>query len=249
MKEQWNLFLIALTYFTRIPVIAHVEYTSQGLQQSSRYFPWVGLLIGTIAAFVYGVAALLFPLILAVLLSLAVTLLMTGAFHEDGFADCCDGFGGGWQADQVLRIMKDSRLGTYGVVGITLLIAIKVSALSALSIQEAVFALVFGHSVSRWLAISLLLDMVYVSDPDQSKSKPLATDMPVESFLIASLVIVPFLMFLGAAEFVWLVLILASQRWLFRRYLLRRIGGYTGDCLGALQQLAEVLIYLVLLAL
>ena len=125
MKVDWrrerDLLLVALMFFTRIPMPRWVPFDEARLNGASRYFPLVGLLVGAVAALVYGVAVNLWSPALALVLATAATVLLTGAFHEDGFADVCDGFGGGWDREQVLSIMKDSRIGTYGTVGLGLL--------------------------------------------------------------------------------------------------------------------------------
>lgn len=117
---QLRLFFIALQFFTRIPVPAWVGYSPLWLQQSSRYFTAVGWVVGSVSALVYFAAAQVWPQLIAVVLACIASIWLTGAFHEDGFADVCDGFGGGSNAQQVLEIMKDSRIGAYGTIGIGL---------------------------------------------------------------------------------------------------------------------------------
>lgn len=117
-KHEMNLVFNALSFFSRIPVPKNVRYSGQSLSQCVAYFPLVGWIVGLVSA---GLIVLLMPILgapLAILLSMAASCWLTGAFHEDGFADCCDGFGGGYTPEQMLRIMKDSRLGTYGVLGL-----------------------------------------------------------------------------------------------------------------------------------
>ena len=115
LRREWQIFLLALGFLSRIPVPQDPDFSPEKLDGTARYFPLVGLLIGGVTAIALLVFFALFnnPL-LAVLLSMAVGLLLTGAFHEDGLADSADGFGGGWRRDDVLRIMKDSRIGSYG---------------------------------------------------------------------------------------------------------------------------------------
>ena len=114
LREQWQLMLLALSFFTRIPVKLHVDVTATMLNQASRYFALVGVLIGACSAIAFYLAAAILPLELALLISMFCSVLLTGAFHEDGWADVWDGFGGGWTVENKLNIMKDSRLGTYG---------------------------------------------------------------------------------------------------------------------------------------
>lgn len=245
---ELNLFFIALGFLTRIPLPSRVDFQPEFLNKSSRYFPLVGLLVGAVAGFAFIVANAFFPQLMAVLLSLSLTVWMTGAFHEDGFADFCDGFGGGWEKEQVLEIMKDSRLGTYGTVGLGLLLAIKVCALSLMAAEWVPFVLLLAHAWSRWLSISFIVQYQYVRDEDASKVKPLANQMSSKQCLYAGLLVLPLAVGLAPLQIASLAVLMLVFHQFFGAYLNKRIGGYTGDCLGAAQQLVEVLIYLLLLA-
>lgn len=251
-RRELQILLTAVAFLTRIPVPQLLPYRDDYLVASARYFPLVGVLVGALAAAVFVLAGLLWPLPVAVLLSMAGSIWLTGAFHEDGFADCCDGFGGGWEKQQVLTIMKDSRLGTYGTVGLLLVLAIKYAALSELAVESVVVALLLAHGVSRLLAVSYLWDLPYVRDIDQSKAKPLANSMSTRNLALAALSLLPLLLailyWLPASSLLLLVASLLLFRHCFKRYQIRRLGGYTGDCLGMAQQFAELLIYLSLLA-
>jgi adenosylcobinamide-GDP ribazoletransferase len=251
MKRELEYFFAALRFFTRLPVPAWVGHAPDQLNHAARYFPLIGILIGGIGAGVTELAALALPISVAVLLGMAATILATGAFHEDGFADACDGFGGGWDKAQVLMIMKDSRIGSYAALGVGLILLGKWSALTEL---DAAFdppllaiALVAGHAVSRLAATALIFFLDYVRDDDSAKSKPLAQRMAPHELLVATLIgLAPCLLLppvdaLAALAAVTLTTLLAA------RYFLRRIGGYTGDCLGATQQASEIAFYLGLL--
>lgn len=246
--SELNLFFIALGFFTRIPSPRWIDFRPEFLNASSRYFPLVGVLVGLFAASIFLLSNIFFPQLIAVLLSTIASVLLTGAFHEDGFADLCDGFGGGWDKQQVLEIMKDSRLGTYGTVGLGLLMALKISSLSMMAPEMIAFALVLAHAWSRLLAVSFIVQYRYVRDSDDSKVKPLANELGLKAFACSVLSVLPLCLWLQAGQLLLLLVTLLIFRSGFSRYLLRRIGGYTGDCLGAVQQIAEVLIYLLLLA-
>lgn len=247
--REWNLFRTALMFLTRLPVGRSLPFSEDLLNGSARYFPLVGLLVGLCGALVYGVSVLLVTPAVAVLLSMAATVLLTGCFHEDGFADVCDGFGGGWHRDQVLAIMKDSRVGSYATVGLFLLLMIKFSTLEALDNAALVGpALVVGHALSRLLAVSYLIEYPYVRDAESSKIKPLATQMSGNALRFAVVSVLPLLLLISMWQALLVGVILLLWRYGFGYYIHKRIGGYTGDCLGAAQQIAEVLIYLVLLA-
>ena len=251
MKRELEYFFAALRFFTRLPVPAWVGHSQDQLDHAARYFPLIGILIGGIGAGVTELTALALPLGVAVLLGMAATLLATGAFHEDGFADSCDGFGGGWDKAQVLAIMKDSRVGSYATLGVGLILLTKWSALTEI---DAAFgppflalALIAGHAVSRLAPTVLIFALDYVRDDDSSRSKPLARRMAPGELAFAAICGLAPCLLLPLADMLVALAAVALATWLAARYFLRRIGGYTGDCLGATQQLSEIAFYLGLL--
>lgn len=247
MKKQVRIFFTALMFFTRIPCPKWIGYSDEYQSQSSRYFPIVGIIVGAISALVYWVFGWFMPHEIALLLSMVAAILTTGALHEDGFADVCDGFGGGSTKEKILLIMKDSRLGTYGVVGIGLILLLKFTVLKYLPAETLVIALISGHAISRLNAVSLIYTDGYARHDDSSKSKPLATKMSAWALTFAIITgATPLVLF--ANYYVLLTLLpLLFVRWYFSRYFKKWIGGYTGDCLGAVQQVSEVVFYITLL--
>jgi len=250
--QQIRLFFIALQFFTRLPIPAWVGFEASWLQHASRYFPLVGCVVAAIAAAAYWAAALVLPAPVAAVLSTAASIYATGAFHEDGFADTCDGLGGGMTRERVLEIMKDSRVGAYGAIGIVCMLAAKLSSLAMLPPQAAIAALFLAHPLSRLAATSLIWKLAYVRG--EGKAKPLAQQMTSAEFAIAAATaLLPAAVLLAAgltspAAVTGAVLAaLAAALWLGRKFV-RRLGGYTGDCLGAVQQVAEALIYITVLA-
>lgn len=243
IKQEIQVFLSAVMFFTRIPVPSWVGHSEQRLNQASRYFPLVGWIVGGWCALVFWLALQIAPVPIAIVMSMIAGILLTGAFHEDGFTDMCDGFGGGWGKAQILGIMKDSRIGAYGVIAIIFMLGLKFLCLSALPAILIPAVLVCAHAVSRLTAVSLMSSLDYVRDDTTGKSKPLATHLNMRNLLLACLGgLTPF--FLLPPVFLWTLVILLIFRVWFARYLRDRIGGYTGDCLGAAQQIAEVLFYL-----
>lgn len=250
--HQLRLFFIALQFFTRLPIPRWVGFDAAWLNHASRYFPLVGLVVGAIAAGVYAAAALVLPAPVAAVLSTAATIYITGAFHEDGFADACDGLGGGMTRERALEIMKDSRVGAYGAIGVVCMLIAKCTALAFLPPASAIAALLLAHPLSRLAATSLIWTMEYARA--EGKAKPLAQRMSSGEFSIATAtVLLPAAALvvhgaLGAAACAGAVLAASlAALWLARKFE-RRLGGYTGDCLGAVQQLSEVAIYLAVLA-
>jgi len=250
IRSEWPLLVLAVSFFTRIPVKVKQEVTEETLNKASRYFALVGLLVGGISALVFVVCSSFLPYSISVIFAMFTSVLLTGAFHEDGWADVWDGFGGGWTVEQKLSIMKDSRLGTYGASALFFLLIAKYQSLMV--IESVAFALILGHTLSRVVATSLIADMPYVQEDAKSKVKPLAQVLSSESYFIlimtGVLVLVGamFLGFLSFYQLMQLVVVLAVIRWLMIKWFTQQLGGYTGDCLGAAQQLSEVIIYLFL---
>ncbi|MBV8261143.1 MAG: adenosylcobinamide-GDP ribazoletransferase [Paraburkholderia sp.] len=249
---ELRYFFTALGYFTRVPVPRWVGFEPAWLNAAARYFPLVGALIGALAALVYLAALRVFPASVAVLLSMAITLLATGAFHEDGLADCLDAFGGAYTREDVLRIMHDSRIGAFGAIGLVVALALKWQTLAALPPARAAMLMIAGHAASRACAISYLVSLEYVRP--EGKAKPVAQRMSVPAWLCACVFGLPWLFWpawSGAPDWragVATLVVLAVLRYVLGRYFVRRIGGYTGDCLGFAQQVFEIAIYLVGLA-
>lgn len=250
--HQCRLFFIALQFFTRLPIPRWVGFDQAWLHHASRYFPLVGIVVAAVAAAVYLAALSLWPAPVAALLSTAAGIYLTGAFHEDGFADTCDGFGGGMTRERVMEIMKDSRIGTYGAVGAGLLVALKVTLLALFAPAAAVAALFVAHPLSRLAASSLIWKLDYARD--EGKAKPLAQEMSGAELAIgAACAAIPAVGAAALGYFSWPQIGLCvaaaalAAAWLGAKFA-RRIGGYTGDCLGAVQQVSEVAIYLCLLA-
>jgi len=251
MREQIELFLTALGFFTRIPVATRLPWSPERLNHSARYFPLVGWVVGGAGAALLWLLLHGLPPSVAVALSMAATIRLTGAFHEDGFADACDGLGGGWERAQVLEIMKDSRIGSYGTAGLVLMLLTKWAALDELAGQapeRAMLALLVAHPLSRLASTALIHRLEYVRDDLTAKSKPLARALSTPELLIAAAGGLLPLVLLPARPALAALLLVALVAWWFARLLLRRLGGYTGDCLGAAQQLTELACYLALLA-
>lgn len=250
--SELRQFKLAVIFLTRIPVKVSGEVSDQDINQASGYFAWVGVLLGTLLALLYCVLASVLPAGIAVIITLSAGLIITGAFHEDGFADVWDGFGGGWSVTDKLTIMKDSRLGTYGAAALVLLLLTKFQALLSLSEQLSYVcaAILLGHGLSRVMATSIIGKLNYVQADAQSKVKPIAQFLSTKSKQLlysCGLVLLIVSWFAGLFT-LWQCVALVVALWLCRTgcvyWFKRQLGGYTGDCLGAAQQLAEVTVYL-----
>lgn len=251
--RELRRFLIALGYFTRLPVPAWVGWSSFELNRATRYFPLVGLLVGGVAAASLWVALQFWTGPVAVLLSMLVSLLLTGAFHEDGLADSADGFGGGWEKAKVLAIMKDSRIGTYGAAALVCALLLKFAALDALG-RQALLALPLVHALSRVPPLLIMAFMAYVREDDSTRAKPVAEGLGMSEWFTGSLLgLLPLagavaLGLLAPLRALALLCVLAVAGLICARYFRQRLGGYTGDALGAAQQVCELAGYLALCA-
>ena len=248
IRREIEYFFGAVRFFTRLPVPAWVGHSAEALNQSAKYFPAVGLLIGIIGALIYFAALQLWPQPVAVLLSMAATLYATGAFHEDGLADTVDGIGGGWDKARILEIMKDSRVGSYGVIATVLALLGKFTVLAALDRALVPFALLAGHALSRFFALLSMVMMEYARTDESSKSRSLAVRPTAGNLVLAALFVLTGLYFLPFEDSLFGSLLAGMASLWFVRKCLRWLGGYTGDTLGATQQLAEFAFYLGVLA-
>jgi adenosylcobinamide-GDP ribazoletransferase len=248
LRNELDAFLGAIRFFTRLPVPRWVGHSEEGLNRSARYFPLVGILIGGFAALIFWSSDILWPKSVALILSMAASAYLTGAFHEDGLSDMVDGLGGGWDKARMLEIMKDSRVGSYGVVALTLTLLGKFMLLSELSVVWIPAAMVAGHGVSRLCASSLLLTMEYVREDANAKAKPLAKRLSADGFVLAAALIFPACLLLPPSAIMAGGALAAIVTLWISGILSRNLGGYTGDCLGGVQQLSEVAFYLGVLA-
>ena len=252
-------YLLAVQFFTRIPVTGRladwVGYSPAMLRASSAHFPGVGWLVAAVAAVVYatlhvGLGAQPFaPLVAAVFCTVA-TVLVTGGFHEDGLSDATDGLGGSYDRERALDIMKDSRIGAFGAMALVLVLLAKVSLLALLgahSLSAALCALLGGHVLSRFWPLCLVRTLPHVGDTAKSKSKPLADQISNWALTAAGLwCFVPLALVWRAQAALFLivaVLLSALGAAHMARRFARRLQGFTGDCLGAVQQVSEIGFY------
>ena len=235
-----QLFFLALSFYTRLPHPQMLDYKL--LPQAAVYLPLVGWLVGGIAALVFYLADLIWPQTTAVILSLIAGILLTGALHEDGFADVCDGFGGGMNKQRILEIMKDSHIGVYGLLGLLLMLSLKISVLTAMPAAAVPLVLLAGHSFSRLPPLLLMYRYQYAREQHSKASGAVYKPSFRELIFAAVIALLP-LALLSALSALAIVPVLLSTV-LLGHYFYRRIDGYTGDCLGASQQIAESVFYL-----
>ncbi|WP_052129375.1 adenosylcobinamide-GDP ribazoletransferase [Sphingomonas sp. 35-24ZXX] len=238
----WAPPVLAVQFLTRIPVPGTARLSpaqvSAGLVQAVGWFPLVGAAIGAITAAIALAADALWPALVAVLIALTVEARLTGAFHEDAVADFCDAFGGGWTADDVRRIMKDSRIGSYGSLGLILALglraALMLAVIETMTPLLAFLTLIASACFGRLLVV-LLMASVAPAPQGEGLAKDIGSGVGLHVIVLALVIALPGL--LGFALLEPLALLAAALAagvfvlW-FRALLIRRIGGSTGDCLG-----------------
>lgn len=274
MRTFIRHYLLALQFFSRVPVTGRladwVGFSPAMLRASAAHFPGVGWLVGGAAAAVTAVLLYLLPAgpmapLVAAVLATVLTVMMTGGLHEDGLADVADGLGGTLNRERALEIMKDSRVGAFGAMALMLALLAKVALLALLGSVGAaamVGALFAGHVVSRGWPLLIIRVLPHVGDSAQSKSKPLAGQISITALLIAALwCVVALALSLAAPDLVrwagrpslpetWPQMVAggvvaSALAWLWMwRWLSCRLQGFTGDCLGAAQQVCEISFYL-----
>jgi adenosylcobinamide-GDP ribazoletransferase len=253
-------YLLALQFFTRVPVTgrlaAWVGYSPAMLRAGTAHFPGIGWIVGLLAAAVAGGFLAVLPPspfapLLAAVLSTIATVLFTGALHEDGLADVADGLGGSAQRERALEIMKDSRIGAFGALALALALLAKVSLLAligSIDVRVLCASLLLAHVLSRAWPLLLIRFLPYVGDAAASKSRPMAGAISVGglaagfAWALAAAALVAWVQ--GAAFLLAPLAASAIALAVLARWFLRRLQGFTGDCLGATQQVCEIACYL-----
>jgi adenosylcobinamide-GDP ribazoletransferase len=278
MAQFFRHYLLALQFFSRVPVTgrlaAWVGFSPAMLRASAAHFPGVGWLVGGVVALASAALLALLPAsgftpLVVAALGTVLSVMVTGAFHEDGLADVADGLGGSLDRVRALEIMKDSRVGAFGAIAVMLALLVKLSLLALLgSLHGALMcvALFAAHVVSRtWPLLTIRL-LPHVGDAAGSKSKPLADQISVAALVVAFLwciaalapvllaqaamvlVAIPSFLVSPVAGLAWLLgagVLLSGLAWAWMaRWFARRLQGFTGDCLGATQQVGEIAFYL-----
>lgn len=250
-------FLLAIQFFTRIPVTGRladwVGYSPAMLRASAAHFPGVGWVVGLPTALLFAGVWWLLPAQaaapwVAALLSTVFSVLLTGAFHEDGLADLADGLGGSADRARALEIMKDSRIGSFGAIALVLALLTKVAVLALIAqaggAAIAAVGLFAAHVTSRLMPLFVIHTLAHVGDTPQSKSKPLAESIGRSGLVVGvvwwALAMALVGLLLPTVGWAWAVLgALLGLVWMWR-LLQRRLQGFTGDGLGATQQVSEI---------
>lgn len=241
----------ALIFFTRLPFWRLYQPPKACYETVVEHWPLVGWLTGGVmAATLYG-ASMVLPYQVAVLVAIVMRLLLTGALHEDGLADFLDGFGGGGNNRQrILDIMKDSHIGTYGVIGLVLYLLLLFFSLSSMSLEMAALAILAADPYAKMLTAQLVSMMPYARREEEAKAKVIYRKITLVSGVsLAVQGLLPIGLFVWYMGIVWEPLIFIPALVMYFLYLLiwRRLHGYTGDCCGAVCLMVELSVYLTLM--
>jgi len=255
----WAPPLLAVQFLTRVPVPGVARLSEEavriGLGRAVAWFPFVGAVVGSITAGTFLLAEQIWPRLVAVILALIIEALITGAFHEDAVADFCDGVGGGRDPEHVRQIMKDSRIGTYGALGLTLGISLRAALMYTLYDSLTLPAIVAAATFGRLTAVvtmaiapnALITQTSHASDIKAGLASKIGTELRARDVTLAFATALPGLSLLAySAPFRLLCAVLATIAFLlwFRPLLMRRVGGATGDCLGFAAYAAQLFVLL-----
>ena len=242
MKRAFNEFLTALMLLTRIPVGRWCLHSQEAVAASVAFFPLVGALVGVVAAGVLGLGALAFPMKVAALLSMLASVLLTGGIHEDGLADSADGLLGGSSPARRLEIMKDSRLGSFGALALWFSLSAKWILLCEL-LEGGVFtacrATFAAHLLGRAASVGMLHLQPHVGN-DPGRARPFCERLPQHRLTAALLPPAAACLLLFPLHAVPMLAGVTLLVFAAERFFARRIGGITGDCLGATVQITEL---------
>ncbi|MBV8681402.1 MAG: adenosylcobinamide-GDP ribazoletransferase [Caulobacteraceae bacterium] len=244
LAREWRLFCCAVGFLTRLPAPALRDFQPAWIGRSARWFPLVGQIVGALSAAVFLAAGQLWGGAAAAILAVGAGVWITGAFHEDGLADTADGLGGGTSPEARLEIMKDSRIGTYGVLALGLVVGLRVAALAAMPGWEGAVALVAAHGFGRAAAVAAMATQPYVGASTTAKAGASPQDPGKANALVAGLAALwPFLLIPPRAALLSIGLAVAAAA-IVGALAHRLIGGRTGDTLGAVEQAAETAVLL-----
>ena len=252
LGHEVRLMLVALQFLTRIPAPARLGYEPAWLTASVRHFPLAGAIVGAAGAGVLCAAQMFWPPWVAAVLAVATTLWLTAAFHEDGLADTFDALLGAAPREKAMAIMKDSRIGTYGSAALVIVLVLRIALAAELLTRGnalAATALLASHVIARAGAVALMAMLPYAASEDDAKAKPLARGVKPRDALWAcawclGLLATPW----PVARIVTAFAATGALVLVLRPWLRRRLGGYTGDTLGAAEQLGEAVVLLALAA-
>ena len=243
MRRWLQELLAAFQFLTRLPLPSAVDFQPDALSRSAKFFPVVGLVVGLGASLLFHLLSSHVSRVLTALLIVTYLALVTGGLHEDGLADAADGFGGGWKREQILTIMRDSRIGSFGAIALVLSLLARCCLLSALPANHFLVFVVSAQVLCRWTTLPLSYFLRPARENDGQGAR-IAQKVSGASLAVGTLVTLA-IIFYALRKAFWIPLLVSSAiTCLSAIYYSRRIGGVTGDCFGATNQLTEIAVYL-----
>lgn len=250
MVDIMKNIVAAIVFFTRIPLWRFVDINIANYKNVVNYWPIVGLITGGVMATLFYLLQMVFPVALSIILALAARTLVTGALHEDGLADCFDGFGGGRTKERILEIMKDSHIGSYGVIGLIFYYLLYTTSMENINLKIIAPLFLVADVVSKFLSSQIVNFLPYARGCNESKNKVVYNRIPLINNLINGVIAIGGAVYLLGYGVIIVILGVAILTFILFFYYKRKIGGYTGDCCGAtalLSELAFILISLIVL--
>jgi len=241
MRGMTNSFLVATQFLTRLPVTPKEGFSSDRLAASTVFFPLVGLLVGAGGVLLHWILSPYLNRSVVVVVILMYLVVMTGGLHEDALADAADGFGGGWEREQVLAIMRDSRIGSFGALAIVLGLLGRFVFLTNLPAEKFTSYLLAGQVLSRWTTLPLAYFLPAARAGGQAS--PIAHRISAGSLVMGTILSAGIVGVFLQLRTVWLLMVAIGVAGLTGAYYRRRIGGVTGDCFGATIQITELAVY------
>lgn len=238
--------LAAISMYTRIPAWRLMTLETEHYRSAVSWLPMVGFITGGTMAlsFYLSYAVLSLPLLSSLILGVSSRLVLTGAFHEDGLGDFFDGFGGGRGKESILRIMKDSHVGSYAVIGYIIYYLLLFSLLMALPLHYIPWVMIVADVLGKCTGVGQIALLPYARREEESKTSVVYTYTQYLSAFPLMLV-VGLMYYCGLADAWYLAIVLLALLYLWSLYLRKKIGGYTGDTCGALILLAELTVILI----
>ena len=248
VKTRWyDSIWAALIFFTRLPFWRVYQPPQASYKAVVEFWPLAGWLTGGAMAATLYFGSMVLPHAVAVIAAIAVRLLITGALHEDGLADFMDGFGGGGDRDRILAIMKDSHIGTYGVLGLIIYMLLLGTVLYSMPVTVAALTILAADPFSKMVTSQLVSMLPYARREEEAKNKTVYRKPTLAAGLLMSLQgLLPMALMIWLTGISWYLVVCLPVVVMYFLYLLilRKIHGYTGDCCGAVCLLVELTVYL-----
>lgn len=250
IKRELNILFSSLMFFTRVKLPFNVPFVKENMSRITTHFPLIGIFVGAFGGGLYFLLSFLgLPPLIPVVIVVIAMMFLTGAIHEDGLADVFDGFGGGYTKNRIMEIMQDSAIGTYGVLALILMLFLKIALLDAIPSSKFIFALIVSQSLSRLSVLFVTYRWRYVRIVGKAKARGMVQKLSWRRMVWAVFFgVAPLLLFESLGVFL-LLPVVALVAVVMGYFFAKKIGGYTGDCLGAVQQISELSILLFFLLL